>query len=377
MKILFTGGGSGGHIFPIIAVAREIKKACTKKGIKKLQLVYIGPRDKLAKVLLSQEGIKVKTILAGKMRRYFTPKAIFLNIIDMLIKVPVGAVQSFFRLFFESPDLIFSKGGYGSVFIVLWGKLFRTPIFIHESDKSPGLANRILSKIALELFVSFPETEYFSPKKMILIGNPIRKEILEGSKETAKNNFKLILDKPVILITGGSQGAQRINDVVLAVMPEILEKFELIHLTGRKNFKQTKAEAEVMIPSNLRKYYHAFPFLREPDLKHIYQAADLIVGRAGSGSIFEIAALGKPSILIPLAESAQNHQVKNAYAYAKSGTTIVIEEENLTPHFFLAKLTYLFSRSKQLQKMSLSAQEWIKLHAARVLAGYIVEYLSI
>lgn len=376
MKILFTGGGSGGHVFPIIAVSREIKKICARKGIKKLHLVYVGPQDHWAKTLLSQEGIKVKTILAGKIRRYFTPKAIILNIIDIFIKIPLGALHSFFLLFFESPDLIFSKGGYGSVFVVFWGRVFRTPIFIHESDKSPGLANRMLSKLALELFVSFSETEYFPAKKMIVIGNPIRKEILEGSKEMAKNSFKLILDKPVILITGGSQGAQRINDVVLAIMPEILESFELIHLTGEKNFKQVKAEAEIMIPSNLKNYYHPFPFLREPDLRHIYQAADFIVSRAGSGNIFEIAALGKPSLLIPLPEAAQNHQVKNAYAYAKSGATVVMEEDNLTPNFFLEKLKYLFSRPEQLQKMSLSAQEWVRPHAARVLAGYIVEYLS-
>jgi len=310
MKILFTGGGTGGHILPIVAVSREIKRIYQKEN---LQLFYLGPKDKFGIALLSLEGIKIKTVLAGKIRRYLTLKSFLQNLIDIFLKTPIGIIQAFFYILFLAPDLIFSKGGYGSIPCVISGWIFQVPIFLHESDIAPGMANRFISRFALEIFVSFPKTEYFSPKKMILVGNSIRKEILEGKKEEAKKLFNLVGGKPVILILGGSQGAQRINDEILEILPELLRNFELIHQCGKKNFNQIRAEAGAVISESLGKYYHLFPFLREEQIKQAYSASGLIVSRAGSGSIFEIAALSKPSILIPLPEAAQNHQLKNAY----------------------------------------------------------------
>jgi len=346
MKILFTGGGTGGHIFPIVAISREIRKICPKE---KIEFFYIGPRDDFGEILLSQEGIKVKTILAGKIRRYFDFKSFFENLIDIFIKIPLGIFQAFFYLFFLAPDLIFSKGGFGSIPAVLSGKLLGVPIFLHESDAIPGMANRFLARFSLEIFVSFPKTLYFPEEKMILVGNPIRREILEGSKEEAKEYFKLVGGKPLVLILGGSQGAQRINDKILEILPEILKNFELIHQGGEKNFSQVKEEAKVMIVKNFEKYYHLFPFLKEEELKMAYAACDLIVSRAGAGTIFEIAALGKPAILIPLPEAAQDHQLKNAYTFAETGATKVLEEKNFTPHFFWERLRYLFSHPEELE----------------------------
>jgi len=373
MKILFTGGGTGGHIFPIVAISREIRKICPKE---KIEFFYIGPRDDFGEILLSQEGIKVKTILAGKIRRYFDFKSFFENLIDIFIKIPLGILQAFFYLFFLAPDLIFSKGGFGSIPAVLSGKLLGVPIFLHESDAIPGMANRFLARFSLEIFVSFPKTLYFPEEKMILVGNPIRREILEGSKEEAKEYFKLVGGKPLVLILGGSQGAQRINDKILEILPEILKNFELIHQGGEKNFSQVKEEAKVMIVKNFEKYYHLFPFLKEEELKMAYAACDLIVSRAGAGTIFEIAALGKPAILIPLPEAAQDHQLKNAYTFAETGATKVLEEKNFTPHFFWERLRYLFSHPEELEKMIRAAKEFSKPNAARIIAGYIVDYLT-
>lgn len=373
MKILFTGGGTGGHIFPIIAVCREIRKIYPGKDLK---FFYLGPKDEFSAILLSQEGIKVKEILAGKIRRYFRPASFFLNIFDVLFKIPLGILQAFLFMFFSAPDLIFSKGGYGSLPTVIAGWLLQVPIFLHESDISPGLSNRFLSRFALEVFVSFPKTEYFSLKKMIVVGNPIRREILEGSKEKAKEILKLTEEKPIILILGGSQGAQRINDVVLVILPEILREFEIIHQAGEKNFKTFSKEVEVIVPSDLKKYYHLFPFLREEELKHAYAASDFVVSRAGAGTIFEIAALAKPSILIPLPESAQDHQLKNAYAFAEKGRTIVVEEMNFTPHFFFERIRFLFTHPSEMEKMQNSAREFSRPRAAKVIASYLLEYLK-
>ncbi len=373
MKILFTGGGTGGHVLPIIGIVREIRRIHQSKD---LQFFYIGPRDKFGEILLSQEGIKVTTVLSGKIRRYLNWETFFQNLIDVVLKIPIGVIQAFLYIFFSAPDLIFSKGGFGSVPGVIAGWLLRVPIFLHESDVSPGLANRFLSRFALEIFVSFPKTEYLKPSKMILVGNPIRREILEGSREEAKKLFKLISGKPVILILGGSQGAQRINDKILEILLELLKSFEIIHQCGEKNFREVRAEAKAILPKELASLYHPFPFLNEEELREAFAAAGFIVSRAGSGSIFEIAACRKPSILIPLPEAAQNHQVKNAYSYAADGASMVMEEENFTPHFFLEKLKYLFSHPQDLEKMSAKAGEFSKPMAAKMIAEYIVTVLT-
>lgn len=371
MRILFTGGGTAGHIFPIISIIREIKKANPKA---RFDFFYIGPSDSFAQNLFSKEGVEVKKILAGKIRRYFS----FWNITDILFKIPIGILQAFYYIFTISPDVIFSKGGYGSLPAVFSGWLLMTPIFLHESDASPGLANKIANIFALKVFVSFPPaiTEHFPKKKMVYCGNPIRKEILESSLQEAKKMFNLSGEKPVILILGGSQGAQNINDKILLALNDFLSSFELIHQTGKANFKQLISEVEVIIKKNLKKYYHPFPFLKERELANAYKVADLIISRAGAGTIFEIAGVGKPSILVPITGSAQDHQIKNAYAYARTGAAIVMEEANFTPYFLLEKLKLLFSVPQELRAMAAKAKKFAKPEAAEVIAEYLMAYLK-
>jgi len=373
MKILFTGGGTGGHIVPIIAIVREIRKIQPKGSF---QFFFLGPRDEFSQVLLSQEDIKVRHVLSGKIRRYGGWKNLLKNIFDVGVKTPLGVIQSLFQIFFISPDLIFSRGGFGSIPVVLAGKMLFSPIFLHESDVAPSLSNRFLSKLALEIFISFPKTEYFPLKKIIQVGNPIRKELLIGQKNEARELFKMTSQKPVILIQGGSQGAKRINDKILEVLPEMIKNFEIIHQCGEKNFRQLKMESKAIIDPELEKSYHLFPFLKEPELRNAYAVSDLIISRAGSGSIFEIAAVGKPAILIPLPEAAQNHQVQNAYAYAQNEAAIVLEETNFTSHFFLEKLKLLFSQPENMEKMSGAAAEFARPEAGKIIANYLIEYLK-
>jgi UDP-N-acetylglucosamine--N-acetylmuramyl-(pentapeptide) pyrophosphoryl-undecaprenol N-acetylglucosamine transferase len=368
MKILFTGGGTGGHIFPIIAIKREIKRLQLQEYRPDFDFFYCGPEDSFSSALLSKEGIKIKTIFSGKLRRYWGLRSVILNLIDVIFKIPLGVIQSFFYIFFLAPDLIFSKGGYGSLPVVIAGWFLQTPIFLHESDIAPGASNKILSKLALEIFISFPKTEYFHPGKMILVGNPIRKEILSITKEKSGK-------KPLLLILGGSQGAQRINDMLLSGLSKILDKFEVIHQCGEKNFEQVKAESKVVLTKELEKYYHLVPFLKEPELCKAYAVSEWIIARAGSGTIFEIAALGKPSILIPLPSAAQRHQTKNAYAYARAGAALVIEEPNLDPLFVLERLVTISNSPSRMKKMSERAKEFSKPEAAKVIAGYIIDYL--
>ncbi len=375
MKILFTAGGTGGHIYPIIAVAREIRKIHPDKD---LNLYYIGPKDKFGQDLFPKEGIKIKKIVAGKIRRYWDIKSFFQNIIDVVFKIPVGIIQSFWYIFILAPDFVFSKGGYGALPAVFSGWILRVPIFLHESDVVAGKANRFLSRFALEVFVSFPvkKTEFLAKEKMISIGNPIRSEILNGNKEEARKKLSLKSLKPVLLVMGGSQGAQRINDKILEILPQLLRSFEVIHQTGTKNFKQVQSESKVIIPKGLESSYHLFPSLNEEEIKNAYAACDIAVSRAGSGSIFEIAAIGRPCFLIPLPESAQNHQLRNAYTYAETGAAVVIEEINFTPHFFLERLKHLISQRETIKKMSQQAKSFSRPKAGKIIAEYIMDYLK-
>lgn len=370
MKILFTGGGTGGHVYPLVAIAREIRRMYPKKN---LEFYYLGPKDELGLILLSQEDFIIKTIISGKLRRYFS----FQNIIDILFKLPFGFLQSFFTLMSIKPDLVFSKGGSGSIAVTYAAKFLKIPVFLHESDAVPGLSNQKTSAFARKIFISFPRTEYFDPKKTTLTGNPIRQEILGGDKRAAGEMFGLTFEKPVFLIMGGSQGAEAINDFILRVLNDLLKKYELIHVAGRENIRQVEKESLVVIDKSLEKYYHPIGFLDEEQTKNALAAADLVVSRSGSGSIFEIAATGKPSILIPLPNSAGEHQAKNAYEYAEAGACMVLEQENLTPNFFMEKIELLFLDPKKLESMKQAALEFAKPLAAKAVAREILEFFMI
>ncbi len=374
MKILFTGGGTGGHVYPLVAIAREIRRIYTKttQGVP-LEFYYLGPKDDLGLILLAQEDFIIKTIISGKIRRYLSIQ----NFIDILFKIPFGLIQSFFIILMMKPDLVFSKGGSGSIAVTYAARLLGIPVFIHESDVVPGLSNQATAKWAKKIFISFPMTEYFDPEKTILTGNPIRKEVLDGDKQTAAEIFNLTLSKPILLIMGGSQGAETINDFVLRILNDLLKNYELIHITGNQNVKEITAEAQVVEDKSLDRYYHPIGFLDEQKIKHAYKAADLIISRSGSGSIFEIAAVGKPSILIPLPSAAADHQSKNAYAYAATEASMVIEQENLTPNFFIENLQLLFLHPEKLEGMEQAALNFAKPLAARAIAREILEFLML
>jgi len=370
MRILFTGGGTGGHIFPIIAVARQLKKiyaAHSKEN--ELEMLFLGAGG-LSEKVLEKEGIVVKTILAGKLRRYFSFK-IFLD----FIKIPFGFCKSLFYLYIWMPDIIFSKGGYDSFPIVFTGWLYRIPILIHESDTVPGLANRLSSKFAKKIGISFSFAEKYFPKgKTALIGNPIRKKIIEKcvldnqeEKQKIKNNYKIISQKPVILVLGGSQGAEKINNLILLTLPQLLEKYEIIHQCGDKNYENIKTK--LIQPDN----YHLFSFFDENEMSNVYSIADLVISRAGAGSICEIAICGKPSILIPLPKSAGEHQRQNAMVYAQSGSGVVLEQLNLTPNLLLNEIDKILSNNELYQKMSNNAKNFSRPEATNKIAEELIK----
>ena len=362
MKIVFTTGGTGGHIYPVIAIIGEIKRIKPDARI-----WFIGTKINHGLKELQDNHVIIKQIQAGKLRRYFTPRALIQNFID-LFRIPIGIVQSFLLLREIKPDLVFGKGGYGSIPVILAANKLKIPIYIHESDAIAGKATQIASKYATKTFSSF-KLENF-----IHVGNPIRKGLLEKDNEKAVKYFELQNDRPIIFIVGGSQGAERINDLVLQALPQLLEKYEIIHQCGKKKVNEVNATAQVLVKNNkLLKYYHAYPYFNEEKLALAMNISHLIISRAGGGFIFEIAAVGKASILIPLPESAQNHQAKNAYEYSKTGATVVMEPKNPTPGLLLQNINKIFSNPSSLAKMEQGALDFAILNSAERIALEIIK----
>jgi len=364
MKVLFTGGGTGGHIMPIIAIGRELRIQSPS-----LQLHYIGPKTDFE--ALTKESFTNHAIASGKMRRYFDWR----NFIDLPFKIPFSFLQAFFLLLLIRPKLVFSKGGTSSLPVTFSARILRVPVFLHESDVCPGLSNRITSKWAKKTFTSFQKTEFFKPQNVVVLGNPIRKELLQGDRKVSKGGMmNLTSNKPVVLILGGSQGAQAINELILSILNNLLAKYEVIHVTGRNTYKKVLLGSEAMLSDkNLWQQYHLYEFLNEVELKNAYASASIAISRAGAGSIFELATMGKPSILIPLPGSANDHQSKNAYQYAKSGAAIVIEQESLSPSYFMGEIENVLSKKENMVK---SALKFAKPEAAAEIAKEILNYLN-
>lgn len=371
MKVVFTGGGTGGHFYPIIAIVERLNELLEREKFIDVEIYYLSdsPYDER---ILFENGVKFKKLTAGKLRRYFS----FLNIID-LFKTVFGVIRAIGALYVLYPDVVVGKGGYASFPTLIAARILRIPVIIHESDSVPGRANIIASKFARSIAVSYPEAAEFFPKeKTAFTGNPIRRSIAIPMREGAHEILKLDSTVPVILILGGSQGAAVINDAVMQAAPRLTEKYQIIHQVGVKNLDAMQKMAEVVMgKSPYRDRYKMYGYLNEITLRTSAGIADLVISRAGS-TIFEIAAWGIPSIIIPITDSNGDHQRKNAYAYARSGGCIVIEEANLTTNLITSEIERLMSDVPLREKMNVSAKSFAKNDAAEKIAQEVVAVLK-
>ena len=373
MRILLTGGGTGGHLFPLIAVARKLKKIskdAQSEFAEELEFVFVGP-DGFSKDAFQKEGIEAKVIFAAKMRRYFS----FASILDF-VTFPLGLLQAYIHVFFFMPDVIFAKGGYGSAPVAFWGILFRIPLVIHESDAVPGLANRILGKFAKKVLVSFDATSRFSANhKTIVVGNPIREELFLRAPQNAREILYIRSRKPIVFVLGGSQGSTRINNMMLLAISDFVKRYEIIHQCGEKNYETMHKAAVLEIKDReARALYHLYGTLSEKEMASAYAVCDIVVSRAGSGAVFEIAAAGKPSILIPYFPAAAAHQKTNADIYATSGAAVVLEGENLIPHLLIGEVDEILGNPERLQSMSEAARRFARPDAARRVAEELLKF---
>lgn len=369
MKIIFTGGGTGGHFYPTIAVVEAIREISQKNKFVDMELIFMSD-SKYDEAVLNENNMEFVKISAGKVRRYFS----FLNITDG-IKTAWGVLTTLIKVYNNFPDVIFCKGGYTAFPVVFAAKFFGIPLIVHESDSVPGKVNTWAGKFAKRVGISFPSAaKYFPEGKTALVGNPIRREFLIGAREGARQFLGLEEGAPVVFITGGSQGAQAINDVVLDGLEDLLKKYQIIHQCGKINLKEVKGRSSVILDKSPQKSrYHLFDFLNKDALRMSYSAADLVISRAGAGSIFEIAMSGRPSILIPLETSAQDHQKNNAYDYASTGAADVMEQSNLTQHVLVSEIDRLLADKGKLTSMGKAALAFARPDAAQKVAQEIIK----
>ena len=370
MRILLTGGGTGGHTIPIVAVVQELRRQ--RKDLKLFWLGDDHPEERAAK----ENNIPFQKIACGKFRRYFS----FWNLIDFF-KIPAGIFQSFFLILGFKPHVVFSKGGYVSLPVIIAAWLLRKKIIVHESDAVPGLANRIAARLASKVLLGFNahSAETLSAKslrgKYIFTGNPVRREILKGDPVKAREFFHLSKDKPTILAMGGSQGARFINELISRSLSKLSE-YQIIHSTGVNNVSVIARSDCRERQSNListENHYCSYSYLDVAKMALAYVACDLVISRAGANTLAEIAARGLPSILIPLPSAASDHQFANAKIFEKRGASIVLEQKDLTSRRLVSLITSLFKNPNQLEIMSRKAKSLARFDVARKIASEILK----
>lgn len=367
MKILFTGGGTGGHFYPIIAVAEKVNEIIDKEKILDAKLYYVSdsPYDK---GLLFENGITYVEVTSGKQRLYSSVK----NITD-IFKIAFGCLSALYKVFLIYPDVVFGKGGYASFPALFAARVLGIPVIIHESDSVPGKVNLWASKFAKKIAISYPEAvEYFPKEKTALTGQPIRSNIVERAKDGTFEYLKLDPTIPVIFVWGGSLGAVVINDVIIDALPELISRYQIIHQVGPKNLTEIENRIAVALEKNEYKdRYKLFGYLNTLAVKMSAGAASLIITRAGS-SLFEIASWGVPSIVVPIPEAVSHDQKHNAFNYARSGACSVIEENNFTPSILVAEIDRIISDKEKWQTMSKSALAFAHPGAAEQIAKELI-----
>ena len=372
MKIVLTGSGTGGHFYPLISVAEAIEDICKERTLIEPELVYTGPApfDMLA---LQEHDIVYRSSPAGRMRRY---GSIF-NILS-IFPITIGIIRTTFQLFGMYPDVVFSTGGFAAFPTLFAARLLQIPVVIYDADATPGRVSLWSSKFAKWIAIAHPDAaEQFTQKvrsKIARTGHPIRKEIISPSKEGGYEFLKLDPSVPTVFVMGGSQGARAINETVLDALGELVQNYNVIHQTGTANLTEATGIASVVLKdSQFAQRYRAFGLLNTLALRMAAGISSLVVARAGSGTIFEVASWGIPAILVPIPEDVSHDQTENAFSYARAGGAQVIEQRNLTPHVLLEEVNRVLGNKDMQQAMSAAAHVYARPDAARKIANILLE----
>lgn len=349
-KIILTGGGSAGHVTPNIALLPELKK-------RNYEIYYIGSKNGIEKQLIEEENIKYYGISSGKLRRYFDLK----NFTDPF-RVMKGFAEASSIIKEIKPDVVFSKGGFVTVPVVIAADRKKVPCIIHESDMSPGLANKLCIPHAVKVCTNFPEAAKGIGEKAVVTGTPIRREMFSGNRIAGLDFLGFTANKPVLMVVGGSLGAVAINNMVRDALPELLRRYQIVHLCGNGKLDDSLTGLEG---------YVQFEYIRK-EMCDLMTAADIIISRAGANAICEILALNKPNLLVPLpAASSRGDQVLNAESFERQGFSVVIKEEQLTTGTLIDEVDKLYNnREAYISKMKENSQR----DSVKIIADLIDEY---
>ncbi|HEX8730916.1 MAG TPA: undecaprenyldiphospho-muramoylpentapeptide beta-N-acetylglucosaminyltransferase [Ktedonobacterales bacterium] len=366
MRILISGGGTGGHIYPALAVATELRDHYGA------ELLYIGDENGLETSIVPPTGIPFEGISAGRLRRYLA-----LGAITDLGRIPVGVAQATRLARRFRPDVAFTSGGYVSVPAGIGARLAGAPLVMHQQDVPPNLANRLLTPSASRITISFAASRRWFPEaKTLLMGNPVRAEMLAAAQfnpAQAKAAFGLDPRLPVVLVTGGSQGARRLNQVVAAALPKLLPRCQVLHISGERTFEATRALAAQALTAapGLGERYLLAPYLKE-EMAEALAASDIVFCRAGASTLTELSIVGRCSLLVPLPPGfTGSPQAVNAAMFQRAGAAEVIEDHELTPAAAVDALTLLLGDTNRRQQMAFAARKLARPDATRDLAALV------
>lgn len=354
MRIVLTGGGTGGHIMPFesIVEALRLKYKETQQTLPRftdpqlLEISFLGVLTPEAKEFFTRYQIPTHSIPSGKMRRY----ASAMNIIDVAFRLPIGIVIAIVQMWKIMPDVVISKGGYASMPVCIAAIIYRIPILLHESDVVPGSSNAFVMRFAAAVTLGFAVSRQYLQqyeKKLFVTGTPTRMLIANDRNQESKQEFGIPAEEHVLLVMGGSQGAQQINETLIASLPTLIEKMTIIHITGEAKHVAIKKVAEEFLAKSSRKeMYKPFPTLQGAKMTHALMASDSAVIRAGASSLAEIARLRIPALIIPLDGAANDHQRKNALAFEAAGAALVLDPTNVSPRLLTQAVERLISNEQ-------------------------------
>lgn len=367
-RLLIAGGGTGGHVFPAIAVVEEIRARHPETAF-----FWIGGHNGVEQRVAQEHGIPFRAIQMGKLRRYFDLE----NVKDAF-RFPVGVVQAWPAIGSFHPDVIFSTGGHASVPSVIAGWTRRVPILTHEQTAQIGMANRISARFASSFAVSFAESVPLAEgvhKRVVLTGNPVRKSLLDGDAERGRQQFGFTADLPILYVTGGALGATRLNAGIEPNLPAFLERMQIVHQAGRPTRENDDAARlsafRETLPDDLKRRYVVKEFVGD-ELPDVFAMADLIVSRSGAGTVAELEVVGKPSILVPLPNTGGDEATKNARVLEKAGAAVMVEQKDATPERLAAEIDALLADRDRLAAMASAARAMGRPDAAARLADELL-----
>jgi UDP-N-acetylglucosamine--N-acetylmuramyl-(pentapeptide) pyrophosphoryl-undecaprenol N-acetylglucosamine transferase len=369
MRVLVSGGGTGGHIYPALAIATQLREKY------QAEIVFLGSDDGLETVIVPAAGFRLATVKAGKLRRYVSWRTI-----TGVLRIPMGMMQAIGIVRKFHPQVVFTSGGYVAVPAGLAARLNRVPLLMHQQDVPPNLSNKLVAPLATRISVAFADSlAYFPAHKTLQPGNPIRQAMLDVRQTTTQEARKMLgfeEQEPLLLVTGGSQGARHLNHIVCEALPDLLAHCQVLQISGKELYSETQGMSNsvlAQLEEPLRRRYRLVAYLNE-EMPLALQAANLVLCRSGASTLSELAVLGKPSILVPLPPAiGSSPQEANAEMFERKAAAEMIKDQDLKPQVLVERVKYILSSSTRLEAMAEASRSLAKPGATQEITAELVK----